>query len=146
MFPPKTIENMIITILVLLATVAMFIIGKIRADIVADNVYQQHRNGCADGTHSLECRHGTQCKSACIPLCRNSWCQHVFCLTVFHTSQCACHASRRLYLWRLCKGGFALTDNNGNCHDYSSSSPLSFSIEDCCALLTYFRILYLRIP
>ena len=146
MFHPKTIENMIITILVLLATVAMFIIGKIRADIVADNVYQQHRNGCADGTHSLECRHGTQCKSAGIPLCRNSWCQHVFCLTVFHTSQCACHASRRLYLWRLCKGGFALTDNNGNCHDYSSSSPLSFSIEDCCVLLTYFRILYLRIP
>ena len=35
MFHPKTIENMIITILVLLATVAMFIIGKIRADIVA---------------------------------------------------------------------------------------------------------------
>ena len=137
---------MIITILVLLATVAMFIIGKIRADIVADNVYQQHRNGCADGTHSLECRHGTQCKSVGIPLCGNSWCQHVFCLTVFHTSQCACHASRRLYLWRLCKGGFALTDNNGNCHDYSSSSPLSFSIEDCCVLLTYFRILYLRIP
>ena len=125
MFHPKTIENMIITILVLLATVAMFIIGKIRADIVADNVYQQHCNGCADGTHSLECRHGTQCKSAGIPLCRNSWCQHVFCLTVFHTSQCACHASRRLYLWRLCQGGFALTDNNGNCHDYSSSSTIS---------------------
>ena len=35
MFHPKTIENMIITILVLLATVAMFIIGKIRAEIVA---------------------------------------------------------------------------------------------------------------
>ena len=35
MFHPKTIENMIISILVLLATVAMFIIGKIRADIVA---------------------------------------------------------------------------------------------------------------
>ena len=33
MFHPKTIENMIITILVLLSTVAMFIIGKIRADI-----------------------------------------------------------------------------------------------------------------
>ena len=127
---------MIITILVLLATVAMFIIGKIRADgfalrhifhhIVADNVYQQHCNGSADGTYSHECRHGTQCKSVGIPLCSNSWCQHVFCLTVFHTSQCACHASRRLYLWRLCQGGFALTDNNGNCHDYSSSSPLSF--------------------
>ena len=112
MFHPKTIENMIITILVLLSTVAMFIIGKIRADgfalrhlfhhIVADNVYQQHCNGSADGTYSHECRHGTQCKSVGIPLCSNSWCQHVFCLTVFHTSQCACHASRRLYLWRLC--------------------------------------------
>ena len=126
---------MIITILVLLATVAMFIIGKIRTDgfalrhifhdIVADNVYQQHRNGCADGTHSHECRHGTQCKSTGIPLCSNSWCQHVFCLTVFHTSQCACHASRRLHLRRLCQGGFALTDNNGNCHDYSSPSTIS---------------------
>ena len=125
MFHPKTIENMIITILVLLATVAMFIIGKIRADIVADNVYQQHCNGSADGTYSQECRHGTPSKSAGIPLCGNSWCQHVFCLTVFHTSQCSCDASWRLHLQRLCQGGFALTDNNGNSHDDSPSSTIS---------------------
>ena len=133
---------MIITILVLLATVAMFIIGKIRADIVADNVYQQHRNGCADGTYCHECRHGTQCKSTGIPLCSNSWCQHVFCLTVFHTSQCACDASRRLHLRRLCQGGFALTDNNGNCHDYSSSSTISLIRPgDCVPWSRFFSAL-----
>ena len=141
---------MIITILVLLATVAMFIIGKIRADgfalrhifhhIVADNVYQQHCNGSADGTYSHECRHGTPGKSAGIPLCRNSWCQHVFCLTVFHTSQCACHASRRLHLRRLCQGGFAPADNNGNSHDYCPPSAVSLIRRGDC--LPQSRLLF----
>ena len=58
---------MALTIIILIVTVAMFVIGRMRADIVAlgslvvilhhiptHDVYQQHRNGRAYGSDSHE--------------------------------------------------------------------------------------------